>query len=174
MSNAITTLFVVALMLVAVLSWSQATFSSVDSGAQSWKEMVKTTEDILRTDIETVGAQMQAPFLEVLVHNSGQVHLSQFTDWDVFVEYYDGNDTYGITRLEYTEDSSPSGNQWTVATIYADESLAQQEVFEPGILSPEEVMLVKLRLDPQPGISTINRATLASPNGVVTFAQFQG
>ena len=44
MSNAIVTLFVVALMLVAVLTWSHASFDSVDSGAQSWKQMVENSK----------------------------------------------------------------------------------------------------------------------------------
>lgn len=174
MSNALVTLFVVALMLVAVLTWSSVTFDSMDSGVESWKAMVEAAEETSRTDIEVTGAEKKALFVEVLVENTGKVNLAQFDNWDVLVEYYDGNDTYRVGSLTYTEAASPSDNQWTVSTIYADDTLAQGEVFEPGILSPGEVMLIKLKLTPQLGAATTNRVTVSSPNGVVASAQFSG
>jgi len=174
MSNAIVTLFVVALMLAAVLSWSQASVSSMDSAAESWKQMVETAREVSRTDIEVIDAQWQTPFVEVLVHNCGEVHLAQFSKWDVVVNHYDGDDGYHISWLSYTEDSDPGNDQWTVVTIYSDDSLSQEEVFEPGILNPGEVMLMKLRLTPEPGQGTTNRVTISTPNGVVASAQFEG
>jgi hypothetical protein len=126
------------------------------------------------TDIEVISANTTEPFVEVLVQNSGKLHLAQFSKWDVLVQYYDGNSTYCVDSLSYTEDTSPSDNQWTVATIYSDDSLGQQEVFEPGILNTGEVMQMRLRLTPPPGADTINWVTLSSPNGVVASAQFQG
>lgn len=174
MSNAIVTLFVVALMLAAVLSWSQASVSSMDSAAESWKQMVETAREVSRTDIEVIDAQWQTPFVEVLVRNCGEVHLAQFSKWDVVVNHYDGDDGYHISWLSYTEDSDPGNDQWTVVTIYSDESLGQEEVFEPGILNSGEVMLMKLRLTPEPGQGTTNRVTISTPNGVVASAQFEG
>ena len=174
MSNALVTLFVVALMLVAFMTWSQASFSSVDSGAQAWKEMTDIAIEVSRTDIEVTDAQMQASFVEVLTLNSGEVNLAHFAKWDVLVQYFDGNSTYHIESLSFTENAVPSDNQWTVAVIYSDESLSQQEVFEPGVLSPSEVMMIKLKLNALPGVGTTNRVTLATPNGVVASAQFAG
>jgi hypothetical protein len=174
MSNVFVTLFIVALMLVAVMTWSQVSYNSVDSGAQAWKEMVDMAEEVSRTDIEVTDAQMQAAFVEVLTHNSGEVHLAQFAKWDVLVQYFEGNGTYHLESLSYTEDAVPSNIEWTVAAIYSDESLSQQEVFEPGVLSPGEVMLMKLKLNPLPGVGTTNRVVLSTPNGVVASAQFAG
>ncbi|UCG83752.1 MAG: hypothetical protein JSW38_02750 [Dehalococcoidia bacterium] len=174
MSTAIVTLFAIALMLVGVLTWSNASYSSIDSGIQSWKQMVEAAEEVARTDVEITGAQMQAPFVEVLVQNSGKIQLAQFPNWDVLVQYYSGNSTYNISSLVYTGNVIPSDNEWAVATIYSDDSLGQQEVFDPGILSPGEVMLMKLNLNPQPGAGTTNRVTLSTPNGVVAMAQFSG
>ena len=173
MSNVLVTLFVVVLMMVAVVSWSQASFDSFDSAAQSWKLMAETAEDVSRTDIEVISANSTAPFVDVLIHNSGKVHLAQFPQWDVLVQYY-GNTTYCVGSLSYTEESVPSDNQWTVITIYSDDTMAQQEVYEPKILNPGEVMLMRLKLNPSPGVDTVNRVTLSSPNGVVASAQFQG
>ena len=174
MSTAIVTLFAIALMLVGVLTWSNASFDSMDSGAQSWKQMVGVSEDAARTDIEITGAQMQAPFVEVVIGNCGKVHIAHFSTWDILVQYYDGNSTYNISSLVYTEEENPSDGEWNVDTIYADDSRSQQEVFEPEILNPGEVMLMKLKLEPQPGAGTINRVVVSTPNGIVTSAQFQG
>lgn len=174
MSNAFVTLFVVALMLVAVMTWSQASFNSVDSGAQAWKEMTDIVEEVSRTDIEVTDAQMQASFVQVFTHNSGEVNLAQFANWDVLVQYFDGNSTYYVESLSYTANATPLDNQWTVAVIYSDESLSQQEIFEPGVLSPGEVMMMKLKLNVLPGAGTTNRVTLSTPNGVVASEQFAG
>jgi hypothetical protein len=175
MSNALVALVVIALMLVAVLSWSHTSFNWVDSSVQSWKQMVRTAEEVSRTDTEIISANTTAPYVEVLVQNSGKVHLAEFSKWDVLVQHYDGNSTYCISSLTYTEDANPSGdNQWTVATIYSDDSLGQPEVFEPSILNTGEVMLLRLRLSPQPGAGTTNWVKVSSPNGIAASGQFQG
>ena len=174
MSNAFVALVVIALMLMAVLSWSQVSFGWVDSSIQSWKETMKTAQEVSRTDIAVTGANVTAPYVEVLTQNSGKVHLAQFEDWDVLVQYYGGNSTYYIGSLAYTTDAAPSSDEWTVATIYTDDTRTQEEVFEPGVLNPGELMLMRLRLNPQPGGNTTNLVAISSPNGVATSAQFQG
>jgi hypothetical protein len=174
MSNAFVALVVIALMLVAFLTWSYVSFGWVDSSIQSWKEMVETSREVSRTDIAVTGANTTAPYVQVFVQNSGKVHLADFSDWDVLVQHYDGNSTYNIGSLAYTSNAAPSDNEWTVATIYSDDGLAKEEVFEPGILNPGELMLMRLRLNPQPGGNTTNLVAISSPNGVTTSAQFEG
>ena len=174
MSNAIVALVVIALMLTAVLTWSQAAFTSFDSVSQSLKQMVQTTQEVSRTDIKVINAQMQGAFVEVPVLNSGEVHLAQFAKWDVLVQYYDAAGDYHISQLSYTDNSNPGDNQWTIVNIYTDESLGQKEIFEPGILNPGEVMLMRLSLAPLPGAATINFVTVSNANGVATSAQFKG
>jgi hypothetical protein len=173
MSNAIVTLFVIALMLTAVLTWSQASFSSQDSAAEAWKQMTETATEVARTDIEVIDAQEQGSFVEVLVRNCGEVRLAQFDEWDVITHYYDESGGYYVTWLSYTEDSDPDDNHWNVETIYSSDSLGQEEVFEPGILNPGEVMLMNLQLSPLPGAGTTNWVIISSYNGVVASAQFE-
>ena len=112
--------------------------------------------------------------MEVSVLNSGKVHLAQFVDWDVLVQYYDATGDYHVSQLSYTENSTPGDNQWTVVNIYTDASLGQEEVFEPGILDPGEAVLLRLTLTPSVGVGTTNLVTVSSANGVVTPAQFNG
>jgi hypothetical protein len=47
-------------------------------------------------------------------------------------------------------------------------------VYEPGILNPGEVMVIKLKLSPAAGAGTTNWAIVSSHNGVVASAQFAG
>jgi type II secretory pathway pseudopilin PulG len=174
MSNAIVALVVIALMMTAALTWSQAAYSSFNSASQSLKQMAQTTQEVLRTDIKIIDAQTQGAYVEVSVLNSGEVHLAQFANWDVVVQYYDAGGGYHISQLSYTENSSLGEGQWTIVGIYTDESLGQKAVFEPGILDPGEVMLMRLSLAPLPGAGTTNFVTVSSANGVATSAQFNG
>jgi hypothetical protein len=52
--------------------------------------------------------------------------------------------------------------------------MTQEELFEPGILNPGEVVLLRLKLSPQPGDGTTNLVSISTFNGVNTSAQFQG
>jgi archaellum component FlaF (FlaF/FlaG flagellin family) len=174
MSNAIVALVVIALMLTAALTWSQTAYTSFDSVSQALKQSTQTTQEVSRTDIKVVDTQTQGGFVEVSVLNEGEVHLAQFAKWDVLVQYYDVSNGYHISELTYTEDPNPGDGQWSIAGIYTDESMAQKEIFEPGILDPGEVMLMKLGLAPQPGGGTTNFLTVSSANGVSTSAQFKG
>jgi hypothetical protein len=174
MSNVLVAIFVFALLLVAVLTWSQASFGSMDSGAQAMKQMTETATEVTRTDIEVTDAQEQGAFVEVYVRNSGEIHLAYFYDWDVITHHYDDVGDYHINRLTYVETGDPGDQEWTVAEIYTDDTLAQHEVFEPGILNPGEVMLVKLKLSPAAGNGTTNWAIVSSHNGVAASAQFAG
>jgi len=174
MSNVVVTLFVVALLLVAVMTWSQASFGSLDSGAQSWKEMADTATEVSRTDIEVTDAREQGSYVEVDVRNCGEIHLAGFADWDVITHHYDTTGTYHISRLSYTGNSTPAGGQWTVADIYTDDTMAQEEMFEPGILNPGEVMVVRMRLSPDAGPGTTNWVIVSTSNGVASSAQFTG
>ena len=174
MSNAIITLFVVAILMVAILSFTEISLNTLDSGAQSWKQTVDTAEEVLRTDIDVLGANNTAPYIEVLVQNSGKIRIGEFSKWDVIVQYYGGNSTYSISSLTYTENTSPSNDQWTVATIYSNDSQSAEEAYEPGIVNPGEVMLMNLNLASTPQGNLTNWVTVSSPNGVVASAEIQG
>jgi hypothetical protein len=82
------------------------------------------------------------------------------------------NDIFYIDDVQILAEDDD--NKWMVDAIYTDDTFGQEEVFEPDILNPGEVVLMKLKLDPQPGSSTTNRVVVSTPNGVVASAQFQG
>lgn len=174
MSNALISLIIIALMLTAFILWSQASLTMMDSGIQSWKQMVETAREVSRTDINIISANCTSGNATVLVQNTGKLHIGKFSDWDVFVQHYAANGTMYIGSLTYTENPSPSADEWTVSEIYTDDTLTETEVFEPDIINPGEVAKFELRPDPQPGPGTNNLVSLSSPNGITASLQFEG
>jgi len=173
MSTVITALVMIAMMLTTGLAIAQSSLTSVDYMAQCWKEAESAAQETSRTDISVLDAQTAGGFVEVLVYNSGSVHIAQFPKWDVLVHYYDDYGDYYIVEAEYTEGTVPGDNQWCVAGIYTDDTLGQDEVFEPGILNPGEVMLLRVNLVPPPYGGTMCWVTVSTPGGVKTSVQFE-
>ena len=172
MSTVITTLVMIAMLLTSGLAMAQSSLTSMDYIAQCWKETESAAQETSRTDILALGAQTAGGFVEVPIDNSGSIHIAQFPNWDVLVHYYDGNGDYYIVETEYAEGTTPGDNQWSVAGIYTDDTLGQNEVFEPGILNPGEVMLLRVNLVPTPYGGTVCWVTVSTPSGVTTSVQF--
>lgn len=173
MSTVVTTLVMIAMLLTTGLAMAQSSLTSMDYMAQCWKETESTAQEISRTDISISDAQIAGGFIEVLVQNSGSIHIAQFPNWDVLVHYYDDNGDYYIVQTEYAEGTTPGDNQWSVAGIYTDDTLGQDEVFEPGILNPGEVMLLRVSLVPAQYAGTMCWVTVSTPSGVMTSVQFE-
>lgn len=136
-----------------------------------------------RTNIEIIGAEPQGDgsIVNIKVRNSGQVKLAEFAKWDVVVQYYsdgeeeDDPDLYHIEWLPYsnTPNSLQPGNlQWSVSGIYADVQGMRPEVFEPGILNPDESMIIQAQLTPSVAMTTTNRIIVNTENGISTSAHF--
>ena len=105
--------------------------------------------------------------------NSGQTKLSDFSRWDVIVQYYDDGGSYHVRWLPYT-DGNPSDNEWTVKGIYLNAGSQTPEVFEPGLLNPGEEMITEAKLSPSVGVETTNLVITSTPNGIpasITFSQ---
>ena len=175
MSGAIVSLIFVAIILIGTLAMSQGALSSVDAISGSWKQAEKHTGEMRRTDLALVAASVQAGGAEVIItlENKGDVALDNFPRWDVVVEYYEGNGNYHIRWLPYTE-GAPANNEWTVTGIYLDAQGNAPEIFEPDILNPQEQAVLKIKLNPKVGAGSTNRALIVTPNGVVTWVNFNG
>ena len=53
-----------------------------------------------------------------------------------------------------------------VSGIYLDAATLTPEVFEPGILNPDEEMVIQAQLSPSVAMTTTNRITISSHNGI--------
>ena len=173
MSTIITALVLIAMILTTSLTLAQSSFTSMDYLTQCWKLVSEAVKESLRTSITVISAQESGGSIEVLIRNSGSERIAQFDNWDVLVQYYDDSGVYYILEAEYVEGTSPGDNQWSVGGIYTDDSLMQNEVFEPGILNPGEVMLLVMNPVPSPGSKTTCLVTISTPGGVTASMQFE-
>jgi hypothetical protein len=126
-------------------------------------EMMRTDLDILRA------AHLDwADRLRVTVKNTGQTKMASYDKWDIIVNYIDGSGNHTSRWLPYTE-ATLGDNEWQKARIGLN---GPAEFFEPGILNPEEEMVILARLNPPPGITINNNVTIATPNGVNSSTSF--
>ncbi|MDD5703743.1 MAG: hypothetical protein PHU23_17045 [Dehalococcoidales bacterium] len=172
MSNAIVSLFLVALMIVAGMTFSKTAINAFDDMTASWQEAESSRLETFRSDVAVVGTAVTPDGVEVRLKNSGQLPVGEYRDWDVIVQYYDSEGDYYIKHLVYTSGMNPEPNQWTLHDIYAGEDLSITEVFQPGILDPGEVGLLRLALEPAAGVGTPGWVILATVNGITSSAQF--
>ena len=158
-------------MLVGILLLAQSSFSSIDAVSSSWKEMGERAGEIRRTELGVVEATTQdgGALVDITLRNEGQKALSSYALWDVVMQYYDGGGSYHIQWLPYIE-GTLGDNEWTVEGMYLDAMAETPEVFEPGILNPEEEMVVRISLEPPIGSGTTNWVAISTFNGVVTWA----
>ncbi|MCC6455435.1 MAG: hypothetical protein IT328_10860 [Caldilineaceae bacterium] len=175
-------LFTVGLFAAVTLS-----FTYLETQDSLWTAQQVREEDRLerdRTRFEITGAETQSAgsIVRVKVRNSGQTKLADFERWDVVVEYYvegekivgqeeEPPDIYQVEWLPYT--AQPLADlQWAVSGIYVDADTLTPEVFEPGILNPDEEMVMQARLLPSVAMTTTNRITISTPNGITDSSHF--
>ncbi len=163
MDTAITSLIVIAVLLLAVLTTSEHYFSSQDAILESWREMEERLGERARTDLSPVGAQTisSGSVVSVTLRNDGDTRLADFDQWDVILEY-DGSD-YACHVAWYPYGSGQ--NEWSVYDISPD-------AFDPDILNPGEEVVIWVSVSPSVAVSTTNRTTIATPNGIATSTVF--
>jgi hypothetical protein len=167
METAFTGLIVITLLLVAVLTVSQSFLATQNGVLTSWQHMEDRLGERARTDLSPVRSETSADgsTVDLTVRNDGDTKLSDFDRWDVIVQYHDAGGGFIQQWLAYSEFGSP--NKWTI-----DFSKGTTETYEPRILNPGEEMVIELALEPVVAMTTTNRITIATPNGVNTSAVF--
>lgn len=172
MSTAIAFLIVMATVIAGIGLLAQGSFSAVAGLSDSWKEMETRSGDIARTSMQILSATHTPPLADITLKNSGQEPVLDFTSWDIVVEYYETDGTYHQVWLPYTKESSPGDNEWTVTGVYKDAGTLDAEVFQPGILDPDEEMIIRIKLSPAATDTPGNQVTVATPNGVTVSSAF--
>jgi len=164
--TAIVSLIVIAAVLAGTLTITHSYLSSQEAILASWREMEQRTDERARTRISPVAAQaISADTVEMALRNEGEPKLADFEQWDVIAQYYDATGGCLVKWLSYTQ-GLPGNDEWRVEGIYLDASQATAEVYEPGILNPDEEMVIQMKLFPALGTNTTNWATIATPNGI--------
>ncbi len=173
MGIAVVSIICIALIVVGGMTMSQGFLSSADSTGLGVAAIGVRNGEIMRTELSplTVDISGGGGTLEVELRNSGQVKLASFVKWDVIVKYYDKDDTYHIKWLPYV-DGTLSDNEWRVKGIYLSAENMTAEVFEPGILSPGEEMVIEAQLSPSVKNNTSGDVVVSTPNGVTSSISF--
>ena len=133
---------------------------------ESWTALEARSERRAATRIAgTSDLSMQAvPMIKLTLTNEGDISLGPFADWDVIFETQLSS-ALGVSYLTYTSSTSPGQNQWTVLGIYLNAASSTPEIADPGILDPNEQMVVLANPSPAHGGNTFGRATFVTPNG---------
>ena len=176
MEHALVAIIIIAIMLSGALTLVVSAISPMDDIATSWKQMSTRTNEMQRTDISIIDAEIpeeqSGALVELTIRNEGNISLCDYDSWDMIVQYYSDNTTRSVAWLPYT--TSLENNKWTVPSypdgIYYNGS---PETFEPNILNPGEDLKIQIQLDPPIGLNTTNRATISASNGVSARAIFQ-
>jgi hypothetical protein len=163
MATAVVSIICLALIVLGSMAMSQGILTSADTAAFSVDEISMREGAIMRTDVGAVRAEhlSWSELLRVTVENSGQTKLANFNKWDFIAHYYDTDGTYS-QWLPYTE-GALGDNEWQKARICLN---GQQEFFEPGILNPEEELIILAKLNPLPADGTIGEIIVSTPNGI--------
>jgi hypothetical protein len=175
METAFVSLICIALMVIGGMTMSQGFLRSVDNTSSNIQVITQRDQDILRTNVEILEAAQteSATILEVTLRNSGQTKLVNFDKWDIIVHYRDSGAIDHIKWLPYTT-GALDNNQWLLEGIYMDAGTLAAEVFEPGILNPDEEIIIRCKLNPGVGLNTVNLISITTPNGITVSKAFNG
>ena len=169
METVIVSIICIALIVFGGMTMSQGFITSVDAGTTGLEEVSQRDETMIRTELTPTDTEMpSANTLELTLQNTGQTRLADFESWDIFVQYYDGTGTYHVQWLPYTGDTL-GNNEWEVAWIRLN---GGNEIFEPGVLNPEEEIMVRAQLSPSAGANTTNMVVTSTPYGVTASTYF--
>lgn len=162
MESILISLVSVALIIIATVTMTISTFGAAITVTDSWNEIEQRTEEIRRTSIDVTPPDSYAGGnINLMVTNDGQTDLSDFTHWDIIVEYQTGS----IRYIDYTPDA-PGDNQWTLEGIYLTSNTSTAELFDFNILNPGETANLTINLNPEIGAGEHGKITVSTPNGV--------
>jgi hypothetical protein len=140
---------------------TMTSFNSAAKLADSWKAMEAKNSIIQKTKIIGIPPENYAGgLIELTIVNEGQINLSDFAQWDVFVE--DTSD--GVRCLTYSANYPPESNQWAIKGIYISPN--KLEIFDINIFDPGEQLLVVLNPDPAPSPGNPIKLKVATGDGV--------
>jgi hypothetical protein len=170
MAAIVVSIICIAMVIVGGMTLSQGILTSADTAAASAHEISLREGEMMRTDLEVFRAAelSWADLLRVTVKNTGQTKLYDFDKWDFIICYTDVNGVSHAEWLPYT-DEVLGDNQWQKIRIGLN---GPTEFFEPGILNPEEELVILAKLNPLPDSDITADVTVVALNGASNSASF--
>ena len=174
MANLIVVLFAVLAIVTGAVSLTGAALGSANSASDAWGQKSERTGDVGRTDLTLIAADINGSgeVIDISIRNTGQTALTDFSWWDVVVQYYDTSNNVNLNAVWLTSTSTPpTSGQWAVQGIYLD-ATTTAELHEPNVLNPGEEMIIRANISPAIPTQTDNQVTIATPNGIRLTAPF--
>jgi hypothetical protein len=165
MENALPTLIIGALLLVASAMMTHTNLQSHDKLSQSFREMESRLGYRAQSALDVVDSEMDPELntLRLSLFNAGQTRLSGYQMMDIIVIYETA--TGRTTKWLPFADGTPASDSWDLATIGND-------LFEPGLLNPGETAEIVVELAEPAVAGQTNRIVIVSDAGVVTTTPF--
>ena len=164
MATIIVTLLCLVLVVAGGAMLSQGILSTADAAASGVNAISTREADITRSAVSdiTVESVTFDNALRVRVRNTGLDKLANYAYWDVIVHYTDAGGTSHAVWLPYTANATPGDNEWTVADIWQN---GPNEYFDPGLLNPQEDLVIWAPLNPAPAASSSLDVTVIADTG---------
>lgn len=161
-------------ILVSFLTLGGEMIATYDSVADSWITLRKLSSE--KADTKLTGptglSVSAASTVEITLVNEGSNAIGPFADWNVIFEVQKASG-FEVLYLTYTEDASPSANEWTDKGIYIDASALAAEIIDIGTLNPNEEIIILANPSPSVVATKYNRATFVTPNGITAKVIYQ-
>ncbi len=161
LANLIIAIAAFAVLFTGATTFARSWLSSASSNAGAYSTAAEREGEIRRTNLTQI-ARCETPLgttVRFTFANTGQASLHSFADWDLTVFYKTGSG-HEARRLTYTDDTSPSANQWTVSQI--TQPNGQAEVVERDIINTGEEATVIAELSPGAWADAANKLALAT------------
>ncbi len=164
METSIPALIVAATLLVTTVVLARSGYTSLDSLGQSWQVMEQRLGEQTHTELTVVEASVDGSGANITLRlrNDGQTKMADYARMDVVAQYFSEGGSRYVTWIPYTSGALES-NTWTVVTISND-------VFEPNVLNPGEVLEMQVRINPAMGAGTTGWVIVATENGITVSA----
>lgn len=171
MDTALTAFIVVLVVIFAVATFAQATIQSQDDLLSAQLDVSERVMLQNNTALQLVSADVKADgtTLQVLIRNIGNTRFSDYSDWDVIVNYDGVSSIYHTYWVPYNE-SGMGVNIWSVDGIFLDAERNIPEMSDPHILNTSEIMVVEVQLSEALATDKVLQASITTPIGIGTTA----
>ncbi len=165
MDTIFVSLFTVVMLIVSTLVMAATSLFALNRLSDSFQVMEQRASTYQRSGLDASLNEFRDTLIVLSVQNTGQVGLSDFESWSVLLQHQDGS----IEYLAYSATTPPAAGAWALEGIHL--AGGGDEVFDPGILNPDEVAY--LVLNPATALAPLEVARITIMSSAGTAAECQ-
>jgi archaellum component FlaF (FlaF/FlaG flagellin family) len=167
MDNVLAAFITLFITLFAALSLTSTVISAQET-LRTASAAVQTRVDLRsRTALSVVSATVASDggSATLVIRNDGSVKLTDYFQWDIFLQYMDNQTAsgYHVKRL--------TASEWSFNGLYLDAAQSRPEIYDRSIFNPGESLKLSVNLMPPLGKGKTAQVVIATQNGVDVTAQ---